>query len=289
ICRQLSSLSGAYLIVAEKISILSFLNVVSGALYFVLVPILTFFFGINGLFVGVSLTYFADALLKFKKTGVSLGKISGAVKLFSLVGKSERALITTGAVYAIASWLSYALQNYDNLLLGLFWPKDHVAQYAIAYLPVFLMLVASSSIFSATAVHFTRTKGAERLRIVKTAVKYSLVAATLLGIVAVAGYFVLTKFFLQKYWQSFLILPYLVLPFIVESAVNSLLVSFLVTAGERGNVLSLRAAQLAVAFIAGFFLIRSYGIMGAVAAYWISAIFGTILIFAFSVKFFSEK
>ncbi len=287
--KQIAALLFSYSAGKRMFKQLSEAIVLSAIAYSVLAIFLTMLFGIRGLFWAILAGSIIDAFLKAGMVNLRTADVWALGKSFFRFGSPEdRLLVSGGLVFMASTWFATALQNYDDLILGAFHEKGLVSYYAVAYLPIFPMLVAANSIFAAPLPGISSLSGPEKRRVFGKSVKYACLVSSALAIAGIPAYFFLTEFFLEKYALSATLLTFLAVPFIIESGVNNTTVNFLIAFGMNRVSFAMRGIQLTISVIFGFFLIREFWIWGAVASVWMSSLSGLALsaFFYFKGEFF---
>jgi O-antigen/teichoic acid export membrane protein len=269
---QPAAIANAYWFARKRTRRAAGINLIYGTVYFIFTFGLTYFFRLKGVFYSVIAIYAIDVLVRLFGMGLSAPDWKLGKKLFG-----------TGLLVAATSWITYALQNYDNLILGKVVSKESLAYYAVAYLPLFPLTLATLSLTYVVFPYLTeslRKKNGkvESLRLLNKTIKYSTLISACLGALIVVGFRLLTVFFLKRYYAANSYIAWMWIPFVLECGYSQPVSSYLVAAGRADSVLWARGIQLVLSVAMGLFLMINWGVWGAVGALWFSILVGAVCI-----------
>lgn len=253
---------GAMWTIKRKFEKLAKVMVIDGIQSFLITAVFVYFYGFDGFFYAAILTTLVVILMYW--TDVEIGKF----RLDYL-----KKMLPYGMLIAIAGVLSTILQNYDKVLLGYYSGSEQLAYYSLAYRAAFFILFVPQAVqfvmLPELSELFSRNQTGELKRLFRKMLKFCF----LFAVVASAGIFflfsVLVKYFLPKYLQALDYLPWLLAPFIFEASVGSTATVFLATSNRVQDILVLNIIQVALAVSIGKWLIKFYGVYGAIFSLWL--------------------
>ncbi|MFQ5405665.1 MAG: oligosaccharide flippase family protein, partial [Candidatus Micrarchaeia archaeon] len=241
---------------------LAVLKIIYGVVFFIANVTLIYLYGLSGLFYAFLLSMVVFTLSLLYKVEHGVFKLS----LFKQMIPFAAAMFST-------LLLTYVLQNYDTLYLGLFETPANLGYYAVAYILFYPLLLISSALHTVLLPDVSKMSDEKQWnevsRLFHKSLKSAVIVLTVSIIAFTTAFYGLLQLFFNNYLPVMEYLPWLAIPFVLEAAIGSVCTVFLLAINKAKQVAKIKLFQVAIGVVAGYFLISTLGVWGAITSTWI--------------------